>query len=85
MVLPDCRGQGVAAVAQRALADYLFANTLANRIQALTSVDNTAERRSLERAGFQLDGILRGTGFLGGRWQDGALYARLRDDPDNAD
>jgi len=81
MVLPECRGQGVATAAQLALADYLFANTLANRVQALTSVDNQAERRSLERAGFQLEGILRGAGFLGGRWRDGALYARLRDDP----
>lgn len=85
MVLPNCRGQGVAAVAQRALADYLFETTLANRIQALSDVDNKAERRSLERAGFQLEGILRGAGFLGGRWRDGALYARLRDDPDTSD
>jgi RimJ/RimL family protein N-acetyltransferase len=85
MVLPNCRGQGVGAAAQRALADYLFTNTLANRIQALTGVDNKAERRSLERAGFQLEGILRGAGFLGGRWGDGALYARLRDDPDTSD
>jgi RimJ/RimL family protein N-acetyltransferase len=85
MVLPDFRGQGVGALAQRALADYLFETTLANRIQALTGVDNKAERRSLERAGFQLEGILRGCGFLGGRWGDGVLYARLRDDPDTSD
>ncbi|MGA8206762.1 MAG: GNAT family protein, partial [Candidatus Dormiibacterota bacterium] len=85
MVLPERRGQGVGTAAQRALGDYLFANTLANRIQALTGVDNTAERRSLERAGFQLEGILRGAGFLGGRWRDGALYARLRADPDTSD
>ncbi|MGB6771513.1 MAG: GNAT family protein [Candidatus Dormiibacterota bacterium] len=85
LVLPDFRGQGLAARAQRALADYLFETTLANRIQALTDVDNKAERRSLERAGFQLEGILRGAGFLGGGWRDGALYARLRDDPDTSD
>jgi len=85
MVLPDLRGQGMAACAQRALADYLFETTLAHRVQALTDVDNKAERRSLERAGFQLEGILRGAGFLGGRWRDGALYARLRDDPETSD
>jgi RimJ/RimL family protein N-acetyltransferase len=85
MVLPDLRGQGMAACAQRALAHYLFETTLAHRVQALTDVDNKAERRSLERAGFQLEGILRGAGFLGGRWRDGALYARLRDDPETSD
>jgi ribosomal-protein-alanine N-acetyltransferase len=85
MVLPECRGRGVATAAQRALADSLFASTLANRVQALTGVDNQAEKRSLERAGFQLEGILRGAGFLGGRWRDGVLYARLRGDPDPPD
>ena len=54
--------------------------TLANRFRALTDVGNRAERRSLERAGCQLEGILRGAGFLGGRWRDGTLYARLRND-----
>jgi RimJ/RimL family protein N-acetyltransferase len=82
LVLPDHRGQGLATLAQRALADYLFDTTLAHRVQALTEVDNAAERRALERAGFQLEGTLRGVAFLGGNWRDGALYARIRDDPD---
>jgi hypothetical protein len=44
--------------------DYLFKTTLAHRIQALADVGNKAERRSLKRAGFQLEGIPRGAGFL---------------------
>ncbi|MGH7666061.1 MAG: GNAT family N-acetyltransferase [Candidatus Dormibacteria bacterium] len=85
MVFPECHGHGLATLGQRALADYLFANTPAHRIQALTDVDNTAERRALERAGFRIEGILRGVAFLRGRWRDGALYSLLGNDPDTTD
>ena len=67
--------------AQRVLADYLFATTTANRLEATTEVDNVAEQRALEKAGFVREGVLRGRGFLRGRWRDGMMYARLRDDP----
>ena len=60
----------------------LFATTLANRLQAITDVDNLAEQKALERAGFRRGGVLRGLAFIGGRWRDGVLYARLRDDAD---
>ncbi|MGH7693112.1 MAG: GNAT family N-acetyltransferase, partial [Candidatus Dormibacteria bacterium] len=67
--------------AQRLLADYLFQTTLANRLQAATDVDNQAERRALEKAGFPLEGQRRGISFLGGQWRDDLLYSRLRQDP----
>jgi RimJ/RimL family protein N-acetyltransferase len=34
----------------------------------------------LERIGFRREGVLRGLEFIGGRWRDGVLYARLRGD-----
>ena len=40
-----------------------------------------APQRVLERIGFRREGVLRGLAFIGGRWQDAALYARLRNDP----
>lgn len=81
LLLPDHRGRGYGTIAQRLLADYLFATTTAHRLEATTEVDNIAEQRALERAGFVREGLLRGRGFVRGQWRDGFLYARLRDDP----
>jgi RimJ/RimL family protein N-acetyltransferase len=81
LLFPEHRGQGRGTAAQRLLVEYLFATTLANRLQAITNVENIAEQRALERAGFRREGIMRGLAFDGGRWHDGVLYARLRADP----
>jgi ribosomal-protein-alanine N-acetyltransferase len=80
LLFPEHRGKGLGTAAQRLLAEYLFATTLANRLQAITDVENLAEQRALERAGFRREGIMRGLAFDRGRWHDGVLYARLRDD-----
>ena len=81
LLFPEHRGKGLGTTAQQLLAEYLFATTLANRLQAITDVENLAEQKALERAGFRREGVLRGLAFIGGRWRDGVLYARLRDDP----
>jgi ribosomal-protein-alanine N-acetyltransferase len=81
LLFPEHRGKGLGTAAQRLLAGYLFATTLANRLQAITDVENVAEQRALERAGFRREGVMRGLTFDRGRWHDGVLYARLRDDP----
>ena len=47
----------------------------------MTNLENLAEQQALERAGFRREGVMRGLAFDGGRWHDGVLYARLRDDP----
>lgn len=82
IVAPEARGQGHGTTAQRLLVRYLFAHTLVNRIEAGTEVDNLAERRALEKAGFTREGVLRGIGFRAGRWRDGMLYSILRDEVD---
>jgi [ribosomal protein S5]-alanine N-acetyltransferase len=81
LLFPEHRRQGLGTAAQRLLTGYLFATTLANRIQAITNVENLAEQRALERIGFRREGVMRGLAFDSGRWHDGVLYARLRDDP----
>lgn len=78
-LLPEHRGQGVGTEAQRLLADYLFANTPAHRLEAFTEVENLAEQRALEKAGFEREGVMRGVFFRGGRWRDSVIYSRLRD------
>jgi RimJ/RimL family protein N-acetyltransferase len=80
-LLPEARGQGFGAEAQRALADWLFETTSVNRVQAETDIENLAEARSLEKAGFTRDGVLRGAQFRAGAYHDLVVYSRLRSDP----
>jgi RimJ/RimL family protein N-acetyltransferase len=80
-LLPEARGHGYGTQAHRLLARYLFAHTTAHRIEAVTEVDNVAERHALEKAGFTLEGVTRGTGWRDGAWRDGVIYSLLRTDP----
>ena len=80
-LLPQWRGQGIGWRAQAMLCDYLFEHTPVQRIEAGTHPENLAEQKSLGKAGFRLDGIVRAAEFRAGRWRDGYLYSRLRDDP----
>ena len=79
-LLPEYRGHGHGTTAQRRLVEYLFATTTAHRIEACTDVENVAEQRSLEKAGFLREGTVRGAQFRDGRWRDLFLYALLRTD-----
>jgi RimJ/RimL family protein N-acetyltransferase len=78
VLAPEHRGKGVGTTAQRLLADYLFDTTTVHRLCACTEVDNIAEQRSLEKAGFDREGLLRQAAFRGGAWRDEIAYARLR-------
>jgi RimJ/RimL family protein N-acetyltransferase len=80
-LFPHARGRGCGTEAQRLLARYLFAHTQAHRIEADTEVDNIAEQRALEKAGFTREGITRGVGWRDGAWRDGVTYSLLRTDP----
>jgi RimJ/RimL family protein N-acetyltransferase len=79
-LIPEARGQGHGAAAQRLVPDFLFATTSVHRVEASTDVDNIAEQRSLEKAGYIREGILRGVQYRAGAWHDLVNYARLRDD-----
>ena len=77
-LLPGQRRRGYGAAAQRALAEYLFATTLVERIEAETDVENVAEQCALERAGFTREGVLRHAQFHVGQWRDTVIYSVLR-------
>jgi aminoglycoside 6'-N-acetyltransferase len=77
-VLPAHRGKGHGATAQRLLADYLFAHTRVERVQASTDVENAAEQAALTKAGFTREGILRRAQWRDGAWHDLVLFSRLR-------
>jgi RimJ/RimL family protein N-acetyltransferase len=80
-LIPEARGKGYGGIAQRLLADELFATTDANRVEASTDVENLAEQRALEKAGFVREGIQRAAQFRAGAYHDLVTYARLRNDP----
>lgn len=80
-LLPRHRGRGLGTAAQVALAAYLFDHTLIERLEAGTDVENVAEQRALERAGFHREGVARHAQFRAGRWHDLVVYSRLRGDP----
>jgi len=81
-LIPEARGFGHGVEAQRMIAAHLFATTDVNRVEASTDVDNMAEQRALEKAGFVREGVQRGAQFRAGAYHDLLVYSRLRDDPE---
>ena len=79
-LLPEARGQGYGSEAQALFAAYLFETTEVNRIEAQTDVDNVAEQRSLEKAGFVREGTIRGAQHRVGAYHDLVAYSILRDE-----
>jgi RimJ/RimL family protein N-acetyltransferase len=77
-LIPQARGQGLGAEAQRLLADHLLATTPANRVEAMTDIDNEVEQRSLAKAGFAREGVLKGSQYRAGGWHDLVVFARVR-------
>ena len=80
VVLVEYRGRHYGASAQRLLAEELFERSDANRVQADTDVENLAEQRSLEYAGFTRDGVIRGAQWRRRAWHDRVIYGLLRGD-----
>ena len=80
-LLPEFRGRGIGWRAQALLCDYVFAHWPVQRIQAGTHAENIPEQRSLVKAGFQFEGVVRACEFREGAWRDGHLFSRLRTDP----
>lgn len=77
-LLPEQRGKGYGTEAQQLLAAYLFATYPIMRVEATTDIENIAEQRSLEKANFKRDGVIRGAQWRAGTWHDMVLYGKLR-------
>jgi ribosomal-protein-alanine N-acetyltransferase len=65
-LLPEYRGRGIGWRAQALLTAYLFEHTPVHRIHAATHPENVAEQKALEKAGFRLEGVVRGCEFRAG-------------------
>ena len=79
-LLPEARGRGIGSAAQRLLAEFLFDSTELDRIEATTDVDNAAEQRALEKAGFTREGVTRAAQLRGGVRRDVVHYGLLREE-----
>jgi RimJ/RimL family protein N-acetyltransferase len=77
---PDARGHGYGSEAQRLLAELLFELYPIERVEASTDVDNIAEQRSLTKAGFAREGVIRRAQHRAGGYHDLVGYSILRDD-----
>ncbi|MFD1832551.1 GNAT family N-acetyltransferase [Streptomyces desertarenae] len=64
---PGARGRGIGTAAQRLPVDYLFAHFPVVRLEADTETGDVAEQRSLEKAGFTREGVMRAVGSATGR------------------
>ena len=79
-LIPEARGHGYGTEAQALFAAYLFETTEVNRVEAQTDVDNVAEQRSLEKAGFIREGTIRGAQYRAGAYHDLVTYSILREE-----
>jgi RimJ/RimL family protein N-acetyltransferase len=78
--LPRWRGKGLGTDVLRVLVRHLFDTTDMDRIEGSTDVTNVRAQRSMEKAGFTREGILRGAQLRKGKRHDLVGYSILRTD-----
>ena len=78
-LVDEQRGRGIGAVAQRLLAEELHDRGIV-RVEASTDVANIPEQRALERAGFVLEGVLRGAQVRRDGRHDLQVWSHVRPD-----
>lgn len=74
------QGNGYMQEALHACIDWGFERMQLNRIEAQVHPSNEASIKSLERLGFQKEGVLRQLGFWNGQFHDMFQYALLSHD-----
>jgi RimJ/RimL family protein N-acetyltransferase len=80
MLTPAARGRGAALGAVALLTGWGFDTLGLERLELRIDVENEASRRVAERAGYQLDGVLRSLAFKEGRRTDTGVWSRLPTD-----
>jgi [ribosomal protein S5]-alanine N-acetyltransferase len=73
-------GKGYATEAVDLLTEYLFGRRRINRVQLNIHPDNEASRRVAAKAGYVLEGMMRGSWFHRGEYQDLEIWSILRDE-----
>ena len=73
-------GKGIMTTAVKQTCQYIFEHTDIIRIFAEPFHNNTASCRVLEKAGFQLEGLLRKNAVKNGQVLDMKMYALVKED-----
>ncbi len=76
----DHWGRGIGSEALRLFAAHAFASFPLERLSAKVFATNAASRRTVERAGFVLEGIMRRAFIKAGVVEDACLFALVRAD-----
>ncbi|HEV8247936.1 MAG TPA: GNAT family protein [Polyangiaceae bacterium] len=76
----DATGRGLMTEAARACIDFAFGRMGVHRMRCAAATDNVPSLRVIGRLGFRFEGIARQAEFVGSRWLDHALFARLASD-----
>ena len=76
----DHRGKGYATEAVTLLSAYLFARLRINRVQLAIHPENEASRRVAKKAGYMLEGVMRGCWFNRGKFHDLEIWSVLKDE-----
>ncbi len=71
-------GMGIMTGAVKLFTEYYFDNYDVVRLYAITFADNVGSCRVLEKAGYQLEGIMRKSAYKMGEYHDCAMYAVVR-------
>ncbi|MEW7312837.1 GNAT family protein [Buttiauxella gaviniae] len=75
---PIFHGQGYGYESLHAVCQFAFEKCAIRKLTATVTVGNIGSRKVLEKAGFQLEGVLRENYFLAGTWQDDWILGLLR-------
>lgn len=81
---PQAQGQGYGVESLRAVCDYAFREGGLRRLTATVTAGNIASRRTLEKIGFRLEGELRESYYLAGRWHNDWLFGLLSHEYDTS-
>jgi RimJ/RimL family protein N-acetyltransferase len=73
-------GKGYTSEAVRLLVRYLFENKPLNRIRLVIHPENAGSKRVATKAGFRLEGVMRGAWLSRGRYQDVELWSIVHDE-----
>lgn len=73
-------GKGCATKAYRLALDYMFKEHNMHRIMAIVLEENKASLKMHQKVGYQIEGLMRGSIYKGGKWQNQYILSLLRDE-----
>lgn len=80
IVAPECQGHGYASFATRAALDYAFRDLNLHKVYLLVDNLNEAAAHVYAKAGFEVEGELRGEYFADGAYRDVTRMAVFQQD-----